>query len=241
MEKRFQMTAEGIVISALVVLTPTEQEKLECKDLEKAINHIANNLHIKWAVEISGNIATATISKQFGPVVGDNQAHEIEMAANNFMRAIEHLYLPCENKTKHPEEEEDCPVEEESDVVITFDAGNNGARIIKALREHMGLTVHAAQMRAMRGRIVCKYKDASLIMDNLDIAGARNIHIDEQLTDDLSFCNDIIENWDETDEMAQTTGALILCGVHGGNIQGVCGHIHEKLLQNMFIAYIQSM
>lgn len=235
------MAAEGLIISALVVLTPTEQEKLECKDLEKAINNIANDLHVKWAVEISGNIATATISKQFGPVVGDSQAHEVEMAANNFMRGIEHLYFPHEDKTKHPEEEEDCPVEDESDVVITFDAGNNGARITKVLREHMGLTIHAAQMRTMRGRIVCKHKDANLIMDNLDVAGAKNIHIDEQITDDLNFCNDMIENWDETDEMAQTTGALILCGVHGGSIQGVCGHIREDLLKKMFIAYIKSL
>lgn len=229
------MAAEGLIVSALVVLTPSEQEKLECKDLEKAINHIANNLHVKWAVEISGNIATATISKQFGPVVGDSQAHEVEMAADNFMRGIEHLYFPREDK------KEDTSTEDSSDVVITFDADNNGARIIKALREHMGLTVHAAQMRAMRGRIVCKHKDASLIMDNLDVAGAKNIHIDEQITDDLNFCNDMIENWDETDEMAQTTGALILCGVHGGSIQGVCGHIREDLLKKMFIAYIKSL
>ena len=240
MEKRFQMTAEGLVISALVVLTPTEQEKLECKDLEKAINHIANNLHIKWAVEISGNIATATISKQFGPVVGDNQAHEIEMAANNFMRAIEHLYLPRENKTKHSEEE-DCPVEDTSDVVITFTVGSNAARVIKALRECTNVTLEVAKRYAKNGRLVCSYGKAEELMENLEVAGASDVHIDEQLTDDLNFCNDIIENWDETDEMAQTTGALILCGIHGGNMQGVCGHIPEDLLKKMFIAYVESI
>ena len=232
------MAAEGIVISALVVLTPTEQEKLECKDLEKAINHIANNLHIKWAVEISGNIATATISKQFGPVVGDNQAHEIEMAANNFMRAIEHLYLPRENKTKHPEEEEDCPIEDESDVVIIFDAGNNGARIIKALREHMGLTVHAAQMRTMRGRIVCKHKDASLIMDNLDVAGAKNVHIDSKLTQHLDFCNGVLKDWNETEDMPGVMGARIMYGVKAcSSVRFLGDEIPGDLLKCMFIAY----
>ena len=99
MEKRFQMVADGIIVSALVVLTPTELEKLECKDLEKAINNIANDLHVKWSVEVGGDfIATATISKQFGPVVGDNQAHEIEIAATNFMRAVEHLELTKREK-----------------------------------------------------------------------------------------------------------------------------------------------
>lgn len=224
------MTAEGIVVSTLIVLTSSEQEKLECKDLEKTITNIAKDLHVDWAVETSGNVCNATVSKTFGPVVGNAQVCEVEMAAVKFMSAVRQLEMP---KTR--------PVEDESDVVITFDAGNNGARITKALREHMGLTVHAAQMRTMRGRIVCKHKDASLIMDNLDVAGAKNIHIDEQITDDLNFCNDMIENWDETDEMAQTTGALILCGIHGGNIQGVCGHIREDLLKKMFIAYIKSL
>ena len=228
------MAAEGIVISALVVLTPTEQEKLECKDLEKAINHIANNLHIKWAVEISGNIATATISKQFGPVVGDSQAHEVEMAANNFMRGIEHLSLPHEEKKEHP-------VEDTSDVVITFTVGSNAARVIKALRECTNVTLEIAKRYAKNGRLVCSYDKAEEIMENLEVAGATDAHIDEQLTDDLNFCNDMIENWDETDEMAQTTGALILCGVHGGDRQGVCGHITEDLLKKMFIAYVESM
>lgn len=239
MEKRFQMTAEGLVISALVVLTPTEQEKLECKDLEKAINHIANNLHIKWAVEISGNIATATISKQFGPVVGDNHAHEVEMAANNFMRAIEHLYLPREEKKTRPEE--NTPIEDSSDVVITFTVGSNAARVIKALRECTNVTLEVAKRYAKNGRLVCSYNEAEGIMENLEVSGATDVHIDEKLTDDLNFCNDILANWDETDEMAQTTGALILCGVHGGNLQGVCGHIPEDLLKKMFIAYVESI
>ena len=230
------MTAEGLVISALVVLTPTEQEKLECKDLEKAINHIANNLHIKWAVEISGNIATATISKQFGPVVGDSQAHEVEMAANNFMRGIEHLYLPREEEKLCPEE--NTPIEDSSDVVITFDAGNNGARIIKALREHMGLTVHAAQMRAMRGRIVCKRKDADLIMDNLEVAGAKNVHIDFKLTEYLELCNNILKDWEETEDMPGVMGARIMYGVEAfPSVRFIGEEIPGDMLEYMLIAY----
>jgi hypothetical protein len=93
-EKRYQMRAEGISISAIVVLTPSEQEILECKDLEKSINNIATDLHVAWAVEINGDIATATISKQFGPVVGDEQSHEVEIAATNFMGGIRKLQVP---------------------------------------------------------------------------------------------------------------------------------------------------
>lgn len=111
MEKRFQMRAEGINVSAIVVLTPSEQETLECKDLEKSINNIATDLHVAWAVEINGNVATATISKQFGPVVGDQQTHEVEMAANNFMSGIRKLEIPCFKKD--PDEPDDNSVIEE--------------------------------------------------------------------------------------------------------------------------------
>ncbi len=237
MEKRFQMAAEGLVISALVVLTPTEQEKLECKDLEKAINHIANNLHIKWAVEISGNIATATISKQFGPVVGDSQAHEVEMAANNFMRGIEHLYLPHEDK------KEDAPVEDESDVVILFDTNNNSARIAKAICEHMGISVQTAKIHVKKGRIVCKHKDeVQSIIDNLEVAGAKDVHVDENLTNRLAFCKDIIDNWEDKDVQAYVCGADIMArfeDLPGLTVQMGC--ISGDLLKDMFITYIKSL
>lgn len=88
------MVAEGIIVSALVVLTESEREKLECKDLEKTITNIAKELHCDWAVEISSNVAMATISKQFGPVLGSTQEHEVELLATNFMTAISKLELP---------------------------------------------------------------------------------------------------------------------------------------------------
>jgi ribosomal protein L7/L12 len=233
MERKFQMTAEGIVVYILMPVTPSEQEKLECKGLERTITNIAKDLHVDWAVETTG----VTISKTFGPLIGNAQVREVDVAANTFMSAVRQLDIP----KKHPEEEEDCPVEDESDVVITFDADNNGTRVIKALREHMGLTVHAAQMRTMRGRIVCKHKDADLIMDNLEVAGARNVRIDEQLTDELNFCNNMLAEWDETDERAQTTGAIIMCGKRGHDLELPCGRICEDTLKKMFIAYVESM
>ena len=237
MEKRFQAVQDGVIVSAIIVLTPTEQEKLECKDLEGAINEIANKLNVKWAVEISGNIATATISRQYGPVVGDAHAHELEMAANNFMRGIEHLYLPCENKTTRPEE--DTPIEDSSDVVILFDASNNGARVAKAICEHMGLSTQDAKTRVRRGRIVCKRKDADLIMDNLEVAGAKKVHIDFKLTEYLDFCNSILKDWDETEEMPGVMGARIMYGVKAcPGVRFIEEEIPGDLLEYMLIAYV---
>ena len=110
MEKRYQMRAEGINISAIVVLTTKEQEILECKDLENRINNAATDLHVAWAVEVSDNVVMATISKQYGPVVGDVQSHEVEIAAANFMSYIRDLELP-----KHDLKELDEPKSQNDD------------------------------------------------------------------------------------------------------------------------------
>lgn len=231
------MVAEGLIVSALVVLTPTEQEKLECKDLEKAINDIANDLHIKWAVEINGNVATATISKQFGPVVGESQAHEVEIAATNFMRGIEHLVVPC--TTKELIEDVD---DNEDEVVIVFVVGENAARVIKSIRECTNATVEIAKLYAKKGRIVCAKDEAQSIIDNLDVAGAKNIHIDEDLTNRLAFCKDIIDNWEDEDIQAYVCGADVMAtfkDLPGLAVQMGC--ISGDLLKDMFVTYIQNM
>ena len=97
------MVDEGIIVSALVVLTDSEREKLESKDLEKTIANIAKELHVDWAIEVGGNVYIATISRQFGPVVGSAQEHEVELLATNFMSAISELELPRDKKVKDPE------------------------------------------------------------------------------------------------------------------------------------------
>lgn len=238
MERRFQMTAEGIVISVLVVLAPSEQEKLECKDLERTITNIAKDLHVDWAVETCGNVCTATVSKTFGPVVGNAQVCEVEIAATKFMSAVRQLTVPCDVK---PAKVQDADNTKYGDTVVVFTVGNNAARVIKALRECTCATLEIAKRYAKNGRLVCSRDEATKIIENLEVVGATDVHIDEQLTNDLNFCSNMLENWDETDEMAQTTGAIILCGVHGDDLQGLCGYIREDLLKNMFIAYVESM
>lgn len=231
------MVAEGLIVSALVVLTPTEQEKLECKDLEKAINDIANDLHIKWAVEINGNVATATISKQFGPVVGESQAHEVEIAATNFMRGIEHLVVPC--ATKELIEDVD---DNEDEVVVVFIVGDNAARVIKSIRECTNATVETAKLYAKNGRIVCAKDEAQSIIDNLDVAGAKNIHIDEDLTERLAFCKDVIDNWEDEDIQGYVCGADIMVKFKDlPHLTVQMGCISGDLLKDMLVTYIQNM
>lgn len=223
------MVTEGLIVSALVVLTPTEQEKLECKDLEKAINNIADDLHVKWAVEINGNVATATISKQFGPVVGNSQVHDVEIAASNFMRGLEQLNVPCAQKN-------------EDVVVITFVVGENAARVIKFIRECTNATLAIAKQYAENGRIVCAKDEAQSIIDNLDVAGAKHVHVDENLTNNLAFCKDIIDNWEDEDTQGYICGADVICTFKDTpGMFARCGKISGDLLKDMFIAYIQSL
>lgn len=229
------MVAEGLIVSALVVLTPTEQEKLECKDLEKAINNIADDLHVKWAVEINGNVATATISKQFGPVVGESQAHEIEIAASNFMRGLEQLNVPCTQKNEDVDDNED-------EVVITFVVGENAARVIKSIRECTNATVEIAKIYAKNGRIVCAKDEAQSIIDNLDVAGAKHVHVDEDLTNRLAFCKDVIDNWKDEETTGYVCGADVICTFK--DTPGLftrCGKISGDLLKDMLVTYIQNM
>jgi ribosomal protein L7/L12 len=241
MEKRFQMSAEGIIISILVVLTPSEQEKLECKDLEKTITNIAKDLHVDWAVETSGNACTATVSKTFGPVVGEAQSNVVERAAIAFMSAIRELHIPCEESAYSHETKQDADDVKCGDTVVVFTVGSNAARTIKALRECTSVTLEVAKRYAKNGRLVCSCDKAEEIMENLEVAGATDVHIDEQLTDDLNFCNNVLAEWDETDERAQTTGAIIMCGKRGHDLELPCGRICEDTLKKMFIAYVESL
>lgn len=147
------MVAEGIIVSALVVLTDSEREKLESKDLEKTIANIAKELHVDWAIEVGGNVYIATISKQFGPVVGSAQEHEVELLATNFMSAISELELPRDKKVKDPE-----PSQLEKDlnfckeVLEDFDGtigGITGADLIYGSKGHRYQVIYGCISRSL--------------------------------------------------------------------------------------------
>lgn len=90
MEKRFQSDSV-INISVLVVLSNTEQEKLECSNLRPKIDTIAKDMRVDWAVETNNNVSMATISRMYGSNVGKEEENEMETAAINFMSAVSKL------------------------------------------------------------------------------------------------------------------------------------------------------
>ena len=89
--KRFQ--AKKIIVTDLTVLTDSQFEKLENPDLREKINAIAKDLHVDWAVEVNGNCNQLALSRTLGPIVSDNDTHELEITAANFMRAIDDIKL----------------------------------------------------------------------------------------------------------------------------------------------------
>lgn len=106
MEKRFQILDEKTMeCTVLVVLTNSEVDILECPDLRSQIDNIAKDLHVRWAIEINGNVTHAAISKVLGPIGTSQEAHALEIKATNFMSAVDKLTLPVFDK-------EDCPTHE---------------------------------------------------------------------------------------------------------------------------------
>lgn len=94
MEKRIQSIDGCVVISNIVILTVRDLEKLENPDLQDRINNIAKDMHVDWAVETSGNESSASISRTFGPVIGAEEIHDLDMATNSFMTAVYNIELP---------------------------------------------------------------------------------------------------------------------------------------------------
>jgi len=98
---------DAMEVSALVVLTDSEFKILDSKDdnIRKRVDAIADDMAVRWAVEESGNQHIGSISRTFGPVVGHNERHEMELIAGKFMEAIRDINLPAIDEPKGPHED----------------------------------------------------------------------------------------------------------------------------------------
>ena len=85
----------------LVVLTGSELDKFTSESLKKRIDAAAKDFHLDWDIEDHGNIKIALISRTFEGVFGDDEIHQLEIAASNFMTAVEHMDVT----TKDPEDQ----------------------------------------------------------------------------------------------------------------------------------------
>lgn len=102
MNKRISLVNECTLLCEVVfVLTESQREKLESGKLREKIDHIAMDMHVCWSVEVNNNIATGLIGKECGPVIDSDTMHQIEIAATNFMSAVDKLELPVNEDVIH--------------------------------------------------------------------------------------------------------------------------------------------
>lgn len=83
----------AIKCTLLVILTGKEIEKFSNKSLKKQIDAAAKDLKIEWTTEKNGSITMALISRIQKTSFGDNEIHELEIAASNFMSFIEKMEI----------------------------------------------------------------------------------------------------------------------------------------------------
>jgi hypothetical protein len=68
---RVQSIKDEIVLTVLIVLTDSQKDKVENKDLQEQIENIAADLKVSYAVEVNGNVAQLALSRSYSPVVYD--------------------------------------------------------------------------------------------------------------------------------------------------------------------------
>ena len=116
-DRRIQLTTKGnkkvMLLTQLVTLTGSQEEKLNCEQLLPELERIAKMLAIDWAVELSANIeyGTLAVSRIHENEIGNCEFNSIEKAAKEFLSAIDKLKLP------KPEPE--CPSHEDSEEEMT--------------------------------------------------------------------------------------------------------------------------
>lgn len=98
-DKRVSLTQKGnkkaLLLTYLVVLTASQEEKLNCEPLLPDIERIAKRLEIDWAVELSANVEynTLAVSRVYETEIGECEFRNIENATHNFLDAIDRLEL----------------------------------------------------------------------------------------------------------------------------------------------------
>lgn len=90
-----KMAGKVIACEHKEVLTDSQYEKLECKELQERIDAMCKDMHIKRYIEENGNIRISVISQEMGQF-DDEKLHAMEMAHTSFLSAIDKMELPAD-------------------------------------------------------------------------------------------------------------------------------------------------
>lgn len=136
---RVQSIDYQVVVNILMPLTKEHQDKMENKDYEKALNDIANDLHVDWSIEVCGNQSEACISRTLGPIATNEDVDNLENDAISFMAAVEKAKLQksCPVK-KNPKPQLDKELEFAKEILDEWDETEDSLGVVGA--EIMGGT-----------------------------------------------------------------------------------------------------
>ena len=131
-DRRIQLTTKGnkkvMLLTQLVTLTGSQEEKLNCEQLLPELERIAKTLEIDWAVELSANIEYGTLaaSRTYEKEIGEYEFKSIEKATQKFLNKIDKLELPqSDSEPKCPSHEEAQDEEDINDFVTRILQGLN--------------------------------------------------------------------------------------------------------------------
>lgn len=100
---RVQSIKDEIVLTVLIVLTDSQKDKVENKDLQEKIENIAADLKVSYAVEVNGNVAQLALSRSYSPIVYDlmEVTKKLAKASEKFIESI--IALETNSPKANPE------------------------------------------------------------------------------------------------------------------------------------------
>ena len=103
------VTAQGkkqICCETTIELNDEQFEKLTDNRLAKRVDSIIKELHIDWAINVQSGKNILSVTRTTTGPIDDEYRHNLEIAATNFMSAVEEL------QCKEPVREAECPSHE---------------------------------------------------------------------------------------------------------------------------------
>lgn len=139
---RVQIIKHEIVLTVLIVLTDSQKEKVENKDLQATIENIAADLKLSYAVEVNGNVAQLALSRSYSPIVYDfmEVTRKLVKASETFVEKITALEVNSQKKINLEKKRVNCAKKINDDV--PYKEFKDDAKFIKQLLDDVNNKEH---------------------------------------------------------------------------------------------------
>lgn len=162
MRKTSLVTVQGkkmMSYAELIVLSDSQHKKLVLyemgerltglEELRKGIDNLAKDLHVNWSIESNGNVHIICIERTTTDPIDDAKYHDLEIAATNFMSAIDKMELPKEK------DEPECPSHEPDKVNCDEEEKAQDAETLKFVKKLLNdMNLPLDDGRHVRGALI---------------------------------------------------------------------------------------